>query len=65
MKAGAYIGLGWAILSMLVQLIFMGLWQPTSWLIFLIFCTVVGGMIGLAIELLIYLFNQIGRLLKH
>lgn len=64
MKAGAYIGLGFALLSILYQLI-TGLWQPIDWLLVLIIYTFIGGMIGLAIELLIYLFNQIGRLFKH
>ncbi len=65
MKAGAYIGLGFALLTILVQLLFLGLWQPMDWLIVLAVYTLIGGMIGLAIELLIYLLNQIGKLFKH
>lgn len=66
MKAGALIGLGYAIIGIIARLILNG--QLLTWpgIMESIFVwVVIGAIVGGAIELLIYLFNRIGRLFKQ
>ncbi len=66
MKAGIYIGLGWAIVGSILIMILDQQLTPWPELIERLFAwVIIGAVIGGAIELLIYLLNQIGKLFKH
>lgn len=62
MKAGIYIGLGWAIVGTILLMILDEKLTPLPEIMERLFVwAVIGGVIGGAVELLIYLLDQLNR----